>query len=201
VSGSCDISPHDNRQSPAVTDAGPLNIDPPQFSSLLPRPIQPGHSEPGSAATNWVYSIKARIPEKKHCEEVFRASLDTQCKGFGLLSFDAWERLNEHCKKTLKPSEKRVSPLQSDAPENNQIQVIGETGEVRWHFLKGPRTFISKFLVIDMKRYDVIIGQQTIQKYNLVNPGVELPPFDGFEVRKTPTSGEIETTDEPREEP
>ena len=154
------------------------------------------------AATHWVYSIKARLSEKKNREEVFRASLDTQCKGPGLLSYDAWKRLNEHYRKALNPCPGTVvRPLQSDPSATSQIQVIGETGEVRWHFLKGPRTFISKFLVIDMEKYDMIIGQQTIQKYSLVKAGFELPPFDGFEVRKTPTSVEIETTYEPREEP
>lgn len=149
-----------------------------------------------------VYSIKAKLSNNTLHEEVFRAGLDTHCKGKGLLSYDAWKRLNRYSRYLLVPytGNRILSLVQSESHDERRIPGIGIARHVIWHFLKSPRTFTSDFLVTYMERYDVIIGLKTMQKYNLPRPGVDMPPFDQYEAKKHPASEETKTANKTKNE-
>jgi hypothetical protein len=211
-STSYEIPLQDNLQGPAATSLSPLNIKPkhsspspsPSLSLSLPLspPFQASHLGSGPATTrNWAYVIKAQLSNHMFQEEILRAAIDTQCEGFGLLSYDAWERLSRHSNRLLVPCPgKTIHPLQSESDDQGQIPVIGIAGHVEWHFLHGLRTYISNFPVIHMGKYDVIIGKKAIQKYNLIRSEVDITPFDQFEVKKSPASEETKTRNEMRNE-
>jgi hypothetical protein len=141
-----------------------------------------------------VYTIKAKLSKDKVPETVLLAALDTQCEGEGLLSYDAWERLNRHSNYSLVPCPgDTIHPLlQSESHDKSRILVIGKARDVIWTFLRDSRTYTSNFFVVRMGKYDVIIGQETIQKYGLIRPEVDVPPFR-FKVKESPASEETKT--------
>ncbi|KAL4973019.1 hypothetical protein BDW66DRAFT_154224 [Aspergillus desertorum] len=107
-------------------------------------------------------------PEQTHQAA---ASIDTQLVNVNLMRREVWEeRLNGEGRGQLESdNDAYVTTMKSD-----RIPIIGVTRGVEWHFKNGSRTYTSDFHVIDMERFDVLLGSDTIRQYQLVELGPDV---------------------------
>lgn len=98
------------------------------------------------------------------------ASLDTQCKGINLMSSRVWGKLDEEGRGALQSAgDVALRSLSSE-----KLPVIGVVRGLEWYFKNGFRTYIDDFHIIDMQRFDVLIGSDSIHKNELLMPGLDL---------------------------
>lgn len=99
-------------------------------------------------------------------------ALDTQCD-INILSSRVWAGLNDDGRWVLEaPGVVCVRGLGSGT-----LPVIGVARGLEWHFKHRYRTYIDDFHVIDMERFDVLIGSDTIHKYQLFMPGPDIQEY------------------------
>ncbi|KAL4867947.1 hypothetical protein BDV12DRAFT_197807 [Aspergillus spectabilis] len=114
--------------------------------------------------------ILVRLPEDRPDHALLMiASLDTQCWGADLMALRQFERLNKDNRIVLHPVDAVIEPLKGPP-----VRVVGIARGLTWTLEEGYRTYTTDFYVIDMDRYDVLIGWDTIFKYELLHTGADL---------------------------
>lgn len=96
-------------------------------------------------------------------------TLDTQCDRMNLMSLRVWKRLNEG-RGTLD----RVDDVTVRTLRPERIEMLGITRGVEWRFKGGSKTYRSDFYVADIDGFDVLVGSETILRYDLLRPGSDL---------------------------
>lgn len=96
-------------------------------------------------------------------------TLDTQCDRMDLMSYHVWNRLNEG-RGTLD----RVDDMALRTLGPGKVKVLGIARGVEWRFKWGSKTYRSDFYVTEMDRFDVLVGSETILRYDLLRPGSDL---------------------------
>ncbi|KAL4908382.1 hypothetical protein BDW74DRAFT_100240 [Aspergillus multicolor] len=98
------------------------------------------------------------------------ASMDTQLMEINLMRREVWDRLNEDGRGILEH-------LDDDCYVRNlgseEIPIQGVVRNLEWRFKKGAKTYQSDFYIISM-RFDVLIGTDTINEYQLLRFGPDL---------------------------
>ncbi|KAL4878725.1 hypothetical protein BJY04DRAFT_194982 [Aspergillus karnatakaensis] len=118
--------------------------------------------------------ILVRLPgDKPQQSQRMVASLDTQCDGINLMRSQVWfDRVNQDGRGNLDLADDEVvSPFGS---EHERSRVIGVARGLEWHFKNGGKTYKSDFHVINMNGFDVLIGNDTIKRERLLQPGADL---------------------------
>ncbi|BCS19448.1 retropepsin-like aspartic protease [Aspergillus puulaauensis] len=96
-------------------------------------------------------------------------TLDNQCDRMDLMSLRVWERLNEG-----RGILDRVDDITVRTLGLEQIQILGVVRGVEWRMKWGSRTYRSDFYVVEMERFDVLVGSETIRRYDLLRPCSDL---------------------------
>ncbi|KAL5040907.1 hypothetical protein BDW71DRAFT_212632 [Aspergillus fruticulosus] len=121
-----------------------------------------------SSGLDIILKLPGDGPEQTHQAA---ASLDTQLVKVNLMRREVWEgRLNDEGRGHLElDHDAYVTTMKSDP-----IPIIGVARGVEWHFKNGSRTYTSDFHVIEMERFDVLLGSDTIRQYQLVELGPDV---------------------------
>lgn len=96
-------------------------------------------------------------------------TFDTQCDRMDLMSYSVWKRLNEG-RGTLD----RVDDMALRTLGPGKVEILGIARGVEWRLKWGSKTYRSDFYVTDMDRFDVLVGSETILRYDLLRPGSDL---------------------------
>ncbi|PWY83383.1 hypothetical protein BO70DRAFT_395830 [Aspergillus heteromorphus CBS 117.55] len=117
---------------------------------------------PSNGSYKWsVYMIR-----EDASKESFRMALDTQ-SATNLLCVEAWRELRLE----LHPYTDKIIPLQCGEGEPIRMKPKGIVKNVAWHFAGGKRTYVSDFVVLDMPRFDAILGNEDINRWRILQPG------------------------------
>ncbi|KAI9376043.1 hypothetical protein BJX61DRAFT_6958 [Aspergillus egyptiacus] len=155
----CSRTLHDE-VTPGSSDTG-------EFDAPDPQPGSPELSFCLSEPLDIVVRFRGDPPAKN---KLMAAWIDTQCRDTNLMNIDKWHALNEDNRGVLEPADNEyVKPL---GPE--RIPVLGIVRGLEWHFRDGTITYVSDFRLIQTERFDVLIGDNTINKHKLVLPGDDL---------------------------
>ncbi|GKZ90094.1 hypothetical protein AnigIFM59636_001592 [Aspergillus niger] len=139
-------------------DIGATSLDLMSQVNLSPVSTNSEYSEPvfiiGSDPANVVPTLMA---------------LDTQA-GANLMDVD----LQRELKLKIENCDQELVPLQTKTGKDI-IKPIGIAKDVAWHFAQREKTFISDFLVVDMKNYNTILGKTDIKRLKILKsgPGLE----------------------------
>ncbi|OJI95876.1 hypothetical protein ASPVEDRAFT_145412 [Aspergillus versicolor CBS 583.65] len=99
-------------------------------------------------------------------------TLDTQCDRMNLMSLRVWRRLNEGRGALDRVDDVAVRTLGSE-----RIGILGIVRGVEWRFRGGSKTYKSDFYVADIGGFDVLVGSETILRYDLLRPGSDLERY------------------------
>ncbi|KAL2812513.1 hypothetical protein BJX63DRAFT_244614 [Aspergillus granulosus] len=115
------------------------------------------------------YHILVRGNEHITPKEVWgmMAGLDTGSK-VNLMSRHHFDRLQRAHNIQMYRARKDIVPL-----NGKQMKAHGIARGVLWQFGKGFKTYKSDFYILDMDQFDVLIGEKTISKYELLSPGAD----------------------------
>ncbi|KAL4941870.1 hypothetical protein BDV06DRAFT_172406 [Aspergillus oleicola] len=92
------------------------------------------------------------------------ALLDTGCETVApLMTYRHFQRLNIH---DLDPFEGEIEGLYGARGEARGI-----ARGLKWYFEEGYKTYTSDFIIVDLDQYDVLINNNTIWKYDLLETG------------------------------
>ncbi|PYH92128.1 hypothetical protein BO71DRAFT_432167, partial [Aspergillus ellipticus CBS 707.79] len=131
-------------------------------------------SEPNLSpvSTNSDYIETAFILKPSGQKAHLRLGLDTQCNA-NLMSIDTWRETGLKLQPLF---DRTILPLQSpsDSGEQTRIKPKGIIHAVDWHFAGGEKTYTSDFVVVDMERFDAILGRGDIRRYRILVSGAGL---------------------------
>ncbi|PYH34855.1 retropepsin-like aspartic protease, partial [Aspergillus neoniger CBS 115656] len=87
-------------------------------------------------------------------------------------------RLAQELEAPLQPiTPKALGSIPSDAANQTSLTAQFQT-EVNWQFARRGTEYTAKFLVLDTDTYDVVLGMETISKYELLQPPLLSPVSD-----------------------
>ncbi|KAL5366210.1 hypothetical protein BJX96DRAFT_30191 [Aspergillus floccosus] len=155
------------------------------LTSLVPRPDHHGGQNSCLNCTSprppaRPISPVQSLTKKYQFPAVFQGCNPTKTRGLmvldtgaeiNVMSSDMANRLGLPLQ-TIEPH--NLVPVHSDGKGQPGLTVQYEV-EVDWHFLGGTETYITRFVVLDMSDYDILLGQEDIWKYQLLVPGQGLP--------------------------
>lgn len=119
---------------------------------------------------SWAFDGVMRLEGDEPTQQrLATVTLDTQCDRMDLMSLRVWERLNEG-RGTLD----RVDDITVRTLGLEQIQILGVVRGVEWRMKWGARTYRSDFYVVEMERFDVLVGSESIRRYDLLRPCSDL---------------------------
>lgn len=120
--------------------------------------------QPPDTAEEW--QIRGRLIDANNNTIPVIIALDTQSEK-NLISSELQARLHHE----LKPcgDHEQIITLHADP-----TPVHGVVENVEWRGVPGQKTFVSDFRVVDTDHFQVIIGRDTINKYDLIklNPNL-----------------------------
>ncbi|KAL2869833.1 LEA domain protein [Aspergillus lucknowensis] len=114
-------------------------------------------------------SILVRRPEDSPKNAIpMIASFDTECRGGNLISLRHFNRLREYGNVPFEPVDGEVELLQGEP-----VRLLGIARGLTWQLELGFKTYTSDFYIVDMLRYDALVGRDTIFKYELLQRGAD----------------------------
>ncbi|KAL4941868.1 hypothetical protein BDV06DRAFT_222699 [Aspergillus oleicola] len=124
--------------------------------------------------------LRFRGDEPEQTEQA-AASLDTQLNKINVMRGEIWDRLSEDGRRgSLEPADDvYVKPLGPGL-----IPVRGVVRNVEWYLKNGQITYTSDFYVVENDRFDVLIGDDTIRQYRLLEFGADVQYHLGSERRQ-----------------
>ncbi|KAF9894408.1 hypothetical protein FE257_007911 [Aspergillus nanangensis] len=72
-----------------------------------------------------------------------------------------------------------LTPFYSEASEKKHISAHSYV-DVEWHFEGGSRTYKTRFVVMDMPRYDFLLGSRDILENQILVQGADVPVHHGI---------------------
>ncbi|KAL4913782.1 hypothetical protein BDW62DRAFT_205247 [Aspergillus aurantiobrunneus] len=159
----------------------PALDSPDSVVSDVPDPSPGGSELDGHLSAG--YDVLLKLPgDSPEQTQPAAASLDTQLRWINLMRRGLWDdRLNEHGRGELEPvHDVYVKPMGSGS-----IPVVGVVRRVEWLLKNGARTYISDFHVVDDDRFDILIGDDTIKQYRLLQLGDDLRQHGQTTVKTT----------------
>ncbi|OOF93365.1 hypothetical protein ASPCADRAFT_7595 [Aspergillus carbonarius ITEM 5010] len=126
-------------------------------------------------------SLVSTNSEYYYIDPVFVVTNDNQDKEGALMALDTQSSANvmdvalwRDLGIRLEPCSQELIPLQSGSDPVVRIETYGRVREVAWHFAGRERTYVSDFLVADLRDYNMILGRRDIRRFKILAPGPDL---------------------------
>ncbi|RAL04505.1 retropepsin-like aspartic protease, partial [Aspergillus ibericus CBS 121593] len=121
---------------------------------------------PVSTNSEWYIKPVFVVANNNRHKEPALMALDTQASA-NLMDLVLCKELGM----SPEPCSQDLLPLQTESGNEIRIAPHGRVRRVAWHFAGSGRTYVSDFLVVDLRDYNAILGKRDIRRLKILAPG------------------------------